>query len=122
MNHLIRSCAAVSRKQGTLVGRSCCGPMCRYVVLRPPLVAVVAALFGVILCLSRHSYAGAFDYNDSGWEGTSELLRLARSTLGTSRVQLTANLDYAKLTPRDALIVLHPTVALHSESLSEFMG
>jgi hypothetical protein len=36
-------------------------------------------------------------------------------------VVLTANIDYAKLTPRDALVVLHPTIALRSDWLSEFM-
>jgi hypothetical protein len=47
---------------------------------------------------------------------------LARAKLGANRVRLTANIDYAKLTPRDALLVLHPSVPLRSEWMSEFMG
>ena len=36
----------------------------------------------------------AFEFRDDGWEGTSELLELARQQLGKERVQLVAALDY----------------------------
>lgn len=122
MNYQIRSKTFPSPPLRLLVGRSCCVFAHVCVAFRPPFAAVVAVLIGIILCFSRHSYAGAFDYNDPGWQGTTQLLALARTKLGSSRVRLTANIDYAKLTPRDGLIVLHPTVVLRSESLSEFMA
>jgi len=108
-----------------LVGRPCCWVTRRCVAFRPPItlrVGLSVASLAIVLCLSRHAHAGAFDYNDSGWQGTTEFLNLARAKLGTSRVRLTAAIDYAKLTPRDALLILHPSVALRSEWLSEFMG
>ena len=113
----------VSDRKKTLVGRPCCGGV-RYGRWSIQLSKVLAriAVAGALLFQTRLSSAAAFDYNDSGWEGTSELLKLVRAKLSVARVQLTASIDYAKLTPRDALLVLHPTVPLRHESMNEFMG
>jgi hypothetical protein len=123
MNWQIYLGVPVAERRKTLVGRPCCvgarrnrWPFQLFRVWAP--VAIASAL----LLQPQLSSAAAFDYNDSGWEGTSELLKLVRAKLGVGRVQLTASIDYAKLTPRDALLVLHPTVALRHESMNEFMG
>ena len=84
---------------------------------RAPIALAVFALLG----LTREACAASFEFNDSGWEGSSELLRLARSRLGTDRVCLVAALDYASLRPADGLLILHPTVSLASDALDEFM-
>jgi hypothetical protein len=75
-----------------------------------------------ILLRAGHSRAAAFAFNDPGWQGTSELLSLARVKLGVSRVRLVATVDFATLTPRDGLLVLHPTVTLRTDLLVEFMS
>lgn len=79
-------------------------------------------LIGLSLAtLAAHAQAAAFDYNDASWQGTAELLTLARSRLGNARVRLVANLDYSVLTPRDGVLVLHPKRQLHGDSASNFM-
>jgi hypothetical protein len=63
----------------------------------------------------------AFDFNDTGWEGSSELLALARETLGPERVELAGVLDWTKLTPRDAILVVHPESELDYDEVSAFL-
>lgn len=65
--------------------------------------------------------AGAFDFNDTTWEGTSELLSLARTRLGSSRVEIVAVLDWERLRPADGLLVLHPTVEVDYDEASAFL-
>lgn len=65
--------------------------------------------------------AGAFDFNDTSWEGTSELLSLARTRLGSSRVEIVAVLDWERLRPADGLLVLHPTVEVDYDEASAFL-
>lgn len=81
----------------------------------------LALLLGAWLVLTSPLRAAAFDFNDGSWEGSHELLTLARARLGNSRVNLVATLDFAALKPGDGVLVLHPTVSLNSDSLSEFM-
>lgn len=63
----------------------------------------------------------AFECNDTGWEGTSELLEVARAVAGTERIKLVAELDYAGLTAEDSLLFLHPEVGLDEQSVSAFV-
>jgi len=63
----------------------------------------------------------AFEYRDQGWEGSSELLELAREQLGKDRVQLVAALDYAELKPEDGVLVLHPQTRLDYDELAAFL-
>src|SRR6186713_1903534 len=63
----------------------------------------------------------AFEFRDDGWEGTSELLELARQQLGKERVQLVAALDYGALKPEDGIIVLHPQTRLDYDELAAFL-
>jgi Domain of unknown function (DUF4350) len=82
-------------------------------------LAVAAALSVVLAALSAR--AASFGFKDSGWEGTSELVDLARQRLGQSRVRAVETLDYGRLTPADGVIVLHPVVNLDYDEVSAFL-
>lgn len=64
----------------------------------------------------------AFSPDDRGWEGTSELIALARGQLGEARVRVVSSLDYSLLQPRDAVLFLHPDVEIRFHALAAFLG
>lgn len=70
---------------------------------------------------ARGARAESFDFNDETWQGSSELLELAREKIGAERVRLVATLDWEALTPADAIIVLHPVDALEYDELVAFL-
>jgi hypothetical protein len=70
---------------------------------------------------SARPAAAAFEFNDTGWEGSSELLALARERLGVQRVKLVAKLDYSLLTPKDGVLILHPENELDYDEVSAFL-
>lgn len=51
-----------------------------------------------------------------------EFVRLAQRQLGSERLVLTKQLDYGTLTPNDAVVFVHPKVALDEPSLSAFLA
>jgi hypothetical protein len=65
--------------------------------------------------------AGAFEFKDSEWEGTSELLEIARTELGKERVEILAAIDFERLTPADGVLVLHPDVELNPDEVAAFL-
>jgi hypothetical protein len=65
--------------------------------------------------------AAAFECNDETWQGMSGLYAIARSVAGANRTKLTATIDYEKLNPADALLIVHPQVHLDDSSLSAFI-
>lgn len=65
--------------------------------------------------------AGAFDVNDTTWEGCSEFLEVARTELGPSRVQAVAILDWSEVTPEDGVLSLHPQQPMDPEETTAFM-
>lgn len=75
----------------------------------------------VVLLLVAVPLRAAFSVNDEGWEGTSELLEIARSKLGRERVRIVATLNYGELTPADGILVLAPSVELDYAQLSAFL-
>ncbi len=105
-----------------LVGRPSCARSVPKFAKRRGVKPLPLVLSAVLFFQAGHSRATAFACNDTSWQGTSELLNLARNKLGVRRVQLVAMLDFATLTPRDGLLVLHPKVALRSELFEEFMA
>jgi hypothetical protein len=82
-------------------------------------VAFAASL--ALVFASTSAGAGPFQANDTGWEGTSQLLELARERLGRERVALVAQLDYSVLTPRDGVLIIHPEVSVAYEQISSFL-
>jgi hypothetical protein len=69
----------------------------------------------------RSVAAAPFDLAGSDWEGTSELVRLARAELGPARVVVTGQLDYAQLKPEDGVLLLFPEKSLDVDQLAKFM-
>lgn len=63
-----------------------------------------------------------FSTSSSRWEGYSEFVRLAQRTLGTARIKPSATLDFRKLEPQDAVIIVHPSRPLDEASLSAFLA
>ena len=57
---------------------------------------------------SRDARAAAFEVNDTGWEGGSEMLEIARAELGAARVSAVAVLDWSDVQPEDGVLVVHP--------------
>jgi hypothetical protein len=82
---------------------------------------LIATAGALALLVQTAELRAAFEYGDESWEGTSELLALARSQLGEERVKLVAQLDYSKLTPKGALVVLHPETRLNYEQVGAFL-
>jgi len=65
--------------------------------------------------------AGAFDINDSSWEGCSELLAIARAEIGTARVMPLAVIDWEQVRPEDGVIALHPLQPMDADETAAFM-
>lgn len=83
-------------------------------------MALFVLAFGSALSFSIPARA-AFDFNDTTWEGASDLLDAARAKLGRDRVVIAATLEYDKLKPEDGVLLLAPkTDLLHSE-ISAFL-
>jgi len=80
-------------------------------------LCVIAGLLG----LSRDVEAGPFEVRDTGWEGCSELFEIARAELGEGRAIVLSELDWRLVRPDDALLILHPTRALSSDRLRNFL-
>lgn len=80
-------------------------------------------LFSLLLASTASAESGAtpFSFHDRGWQSCSILKDDAVQELGDEHVVPTNEIDYEKLTPEDALILVHPTTALDIESLTKFM-
>jgi hypothetical protein len=83
-------------------------------------VANLAAILVVLLIVTRAD-AAPFDLAGNDWEGCAELVRLARSELGSPRVVATASIDFHELKPDDGLLLLYPEKGLDVDELSKFM-
>jgi len=66
--------------------------------------------------------AAAFEFKDEGWEGSSELLAIARAQLGKPRVRLVAVIPWDELQPSDALLVMHPESDLEYRDVAAFLA
>lgn len=82
---------------------------------------IAAHVLFFLTLIAPRSAESAFECKDESWEGTSELLSIARSVAGTNRVRLAAEIDYRSLTPDDAVLILHPDVLLDDVSLIAFI-
>ena len=63
----------------------------------------------------------AFDVKDTGWEGCSELLEIARAELGAARVQAVGVLDWDDVRPDDGVLAIHPDQAMDPDETAAFM-
>ena len=94
--------------------------MMRMGVGRIAAAATLAALLALALTPST-ALAGAFDVNDTTWEGCSEFLEVARTELGPARVQTVAVLDWGDVAPEDGVLALHPLQPMDAEETTAFM-
>jgi hypothetical protein len=81
----------------------------------------VTLLVVISLTIISNKVFAAFECNDESWQGFSGLYAIARSVAGANRTHLVANIDYGKLKPSDALLVIHPQILLDDSSLSGFI-
>lgn len=90
---------------------------------RPPWSSILLPLLAVLAWLGTSRVASAaFDPEDTSWEGYSELLVLVREELGSARVRVLSSLDYSVLSPRDALVFVHPEVEIRFHPLAAFLA
>jgi hypothetical protein len=90
--------------------------------------AAIRAHFGLALLVcaatilaATDARAGAFDVNDTGWEGASELLEIARTELGAPRVQAVAVLNWDEVQPEDGVLAIHPLQPMDADETTAFM-
>jgi hypothetical protein len=92
-------------------------PLARRLASALAALALAAAAF---FC-SLPAAAAPFDLKGEDWEGLSQFLHTAEAELGGSRTAPTSTLDLHRLTPADALVLVHPTRELDVDELSSFM-
>jgi len=82
-----------------------------------------AGILGVLalLMVVTRADAAPFELAGSDWEGCAELVRLARTELGSNRVVATGSIDFHELKPDDGLLLLYPEKGLDVDELSKFM-
>jgi hypothetical protein len=90
--------------------------------VRHPVFRLVLALLALAALLGARPARAAFEFGDGEWQGTSELLEIARSELGKQRVEIVGVLDFEKLQPADGVLLLHPAVELDSDELGAFLA
>lgn len=85
--------------------------------------AGVLLLCAGILLLFRAGTARAesFDAAHPGWDSLSVFVEIARTELGAPRVVVAQQLDYAALSPTDAVVLVHPVGDLDLASISRFL-
>jgi len=65
--------------------------------------------------------AQAFDAHEPNWEGISELVTIANHMVGEDRIVSTNVLNWSALSPGDAVLIVHPQVAMVHDSSAAFM-
>jgi hypothetical protein len=83
------------------------------------LLAVVA--FVAFSATAAPAHGAAFELNDTGWEGESELLEIARAELGSARVLPVAVLNWDEVQPEDGVLAIHPLQAMDENDTAAFM-
>jgi hypothetical protein len=88
---------------------------------RLPLRAAIAAAAILAFLPSARSLAAPFDPVGQDWEGLSQLIHLAQSELGASRVVLPPALPLGELKREDGVFLVHPERALDLDEVTAFM-
>ncbi|MCL2450547.1 MAG: DUF4350 domain-containing protein, partial [Polyangiaceae bacterium] len=104
-------------------------PVARYVMqpisIRAFFVfALVSCAVGLALATgpgARVARADPLDPYGVDWEGLSELVRMAQTELGATRVHVAHDLDLGDLSAADALVIVHPTRDLDVDELDALM-
>jgi hypothetical protein len=90
---------------------------------RRPRTLVLAWLvaFAAFAGRAGEARAAAFELNDAGWEGESELLEIARNELGAARVLPVAVLNWDEVRAEDGVLAIHPMQAMDEGDTASFM-
>jgi uncharacterized protein DUF4350 len=83
-------------------------------------VRFLALAMGVAL-FAADAAAAPLDPYGTDWEGLSQLVSIAQDELGADRVVVTKRLELGRLTPGDALLLLHPERKLDVDELFAFV-
>jgi hypothetical protein len=83
--------------------------------------AIVIAIVAGGAALAGDAWAGAFDVNDTTWEGGSEMLEIARAELGAARVSPVAVLDWGEVQPEDGVLAIAPQREMNPDDTAGFM-
>src|SRR5690349_2361949 len=83
--------------------------------------AIAFLACAAVLVLTTSARA-AFEPKDATWQGTSELVAIAREKLGKSRVHIVPSISWEELQPMDALLVLHPEHELDYREVAAFLA
>lgn len=81
-----------------------------------------AGVTAAFLLFSALCAGAAFDFKDASWEGSSELLALARDAVGRDKVRVVATIPWDELQPVDGLLVLHPEQELDYREVAAFLS
>lgn len=84
-------------------------------------VALIWALITGSLALSTVVNAAPLELSGHDWEGSADLVELARAELGADHVVVANSIPLSDITPKDALLLIHPTRPLDAEALGRFM-
>ncbi len=84
--------------------------------------SVLAALASLCIALFVAPTWASFEFDKPRWDSTTRLLELARKQLGEQRVVLSPQLDWGRLQPADAVLILHPDARLQFSELSAFLA
>lgn len=82
---------------------------------------IAVATFVTLLLVAAQLVARPLDPAGEDWEGLSQFVAMARAEVGAARVSAPRRLDLSRLTPHDALIIVHPTGATEPGELSVFL-
>jgi hypothetical protein len=74
------------------------------------------------VALGSRDAVAAFEPKDATWQGTSELIAIAREKLGKTRVRIVATIPWEEIQPLDALLVLHPERELDYREVAAFLA
>jgi len=74
------------------------------------------------IALRTTSAHAAFEPKDATWQGSSELVAMAREKLGKGRVRIVAAIPWEEMQPTDALLVLHPERELDYREVAAFLA
>ncbi len=80
-------------------------------------VACAVCVYLWVSLAGTRAEAAPFDLKGEDWEGLSQFLHVAEAELGIGRVVPTSTLDLHKLSPADAVVLVHPTRALDVDEL-----
>lgn len=80
------------------------------------------AVFGALGARCGLAHAEAFSFRQPHWEALTTFLEVARDQIGARRVVVEATIDWSKIAPEDALLVIHPLTDLSFSEASAFLS